>query len=190
MPEVRIQLSHQPGYDSGLKEKIMIVYKLTDVKHQTYNRLQWGENITNRVEIPSRTKLCSKDLIHYYHDPLVAMFVNPIHGDYQPAVLWEAQTDCDRAGDGLKFGSWELTTKHILPIPQISTEQRVRFALYIVLHTYDNPAYTKWAWGWLKGEDRSEAAARTARAAWAAWAAAWAAEQLITSAAHWAIKDN
>lgn len=52
----------------------------------------------------------------------------------------------------------------------VDTTQRVRFGILCALQVYQDPAWRKWAEGWLSGSDRGEAAAGIA-AVWAAEAA-------------------
>ena len=177
----------------------MQVYKLTDENWESYGKTKWGPGVTHTAK-GEGGKLCTNGLLHYYHDPLVALMVAPAHVDFNKPVLWLAEADTELVSDGLKAGAKQLTTVSILPIPQITTHERVRFALYIALHTYEDKNYKEWASRWLTGEDRSESAAWAARrAARSAESTAWSAEsaarsarsaeELIIQAAHWAVKE-
>ena len=158
-------------------------YKLTDENNQTYNGTQWGEGVTHKA-VGEREKLCTGDVIHVYDHPLKAVMFNPIHANFNNPHLWEVKVQKVVANDKLKVGVKQCTTLRQIPLPEITTEQRVRFAIYCALEVYRNERFVKWANDWLNGTDRSAEAAEAAalwatRAAsiWATRAAAiWAAE--------------
>ena len=169
----------------------MIVYKLTDQNLQTYGSYQWEPGVARETD--GNGGLCGPGWLHYYHDPLLAVLLNPIHADIANPILWEAEADgLHRDDRGLKGGCTRLTLIRQVDLPQITTEQRVRFGILCAKVICDNPAWNAWADRWLDGSDRSqesawaaiEAAARAAEAAWAAaetaaraaWAARAAAE--------------
>jgi len=161
-------------------------YKLTDQdgctrKGQT-NECLWGENVTHAAT-GDGTALCSSDLIHVYEHPLIAAFMNPVHADFKNPLLWECEISGESSKEGqLKSGFKVVTTIRRIDLPVISLEQRIRISIYCALRQYSDPAFVKWANGWLDGTDRSAArAAWAAQAAWAAAEAAWAAQ-----AAAWA----
>ena len=180
----------------------MKCYKLTDEKGRTRGGTQWGPGVTH--EAPGTGELCSSGWIHCYDSPLVAVLMNPIHANIANPRLWECEADGAALDDhGLKRGVQRLTTVREMPLPAVTTEHRVRFAILCASRVCDDPAWLAWSAGWMANEDRSEAAARAAwaaaaaaaagaaEAAWAAaaaaaagaaaWAAAWAA-----AAAAWA----
>ena len=143
----------------------MKYYKLTDERNQTKGGTQWGEGITHKA-IGKGKELCSPGVIHVYDHPLKAVMFNPIHADFTTPHLWEVRIRKVVADDGLKVGVKSCTTIKEIPLPEITTEQRVRFAIYCALEVYKNERFLTWAQGWLNSTDRTEAA----------WAAAWAAE--------------
>ena len=162
----------------------MKYYKLTDASYRTRDT-QWGEGITHEA-LGDGNELCTSDVIHVYDHPLKAVLFNPIHANIEKPVLWEVKVRKVVASDGLKVGVKECTTVKQIPLPTITTEQRVRFAIYCALEVYNKPGFVRWAKGWLSGEDTSAdaaeaawtaagAAAGAAGAAEAAWAAARAA---------------
>ena len=154
--------------------------KLTDKDGRTYEGCQWGENITNRAKGKGKA-LCSSGVIHYYEDPLLAVFANPIHGrfDLKTALLWEFKPKREINKDNLKCACKEGTTIKLIPIPEMTIEQRVEIAIRCSLEIKQKPKYVEWAKRWLDRTDRRRAAADAARAAAAAAAraAAWAAER-------------
>ena len=167
----------------------MKYYKLTDEKNQTNDSTQWGEGITHKA-IGKGNELCSPDVIHVYDHPLKAAMFNPIHANFVNPRLWEVRVSKIVANDKRKVGVKSCTTVKEIPLPEITTEQRVKFAIYCALEVYHNKAYVKWANDWLTGKDRTRVAAEAAaeaaaRVAWAAEAAAEAAARVARVAA-WA----
>ncbi len=177
----------------------MLLYKLTDKNGKTRageeNECQWGENITHKVK-GNGTELCSDGFIHAYEDLLMAVFHDPIGGNYlseTDAQLWEAQGEVVIKDWG-KVGCKNLTTIKRIPIPTLKTEQRVKVAIKCALAIYQDKAFADWANKWLSGDDRSKNAAAHAAyaaanaaanaAADAADAAAYAADTAANAAAH------
>jgi len=159
----------------------MIVYKLTDQKMQTHGGCQWEPGVPRETD--GSGSLCGPGWLHYYHDPLLAVLLNPIHADIADPVLWEAEAEGLHKDDcGLKGGCTRLTLIRQVDLPQITTEQHVRFGILCAKAVCNDRAWSAWADRWLDGSDRSQAAAWAARAAWAAWAAARAAEAAARAA--------
>ena len=179
------------------------LYKLTDSCGKTRNDTQWGPGVSHSGT--GEGELCGPGWIHAYEHPLVAVLMNPIHADFQNPRLWESEGEVGLRDGQLKCGCKTLTTVREIPLPSITTEMRVRFAILCakeVCASYS--AWNAWADRWLSGEDRSEAAAEAAWAAQAAaaqaaaaeasavWAAAWAAEAAAyrsAEAAAWAAAE-
>jgi hypothetical protein len=160
----------------------MKIYKLTDENGRTRGNTQWGEGVTHRAT-GRGTELCSDGFIHAYEHPLLAVLLNPIHADFANPQLWEAKGRIALRDGQLKCGCKKLTTIRQIPLPEITNEQRVRFAIGCAWQVYDAPAWRSWATGWLTGKDRSErAAAEAAAAAEARAAAAWAALRAAAAA--------
>ena len=89
---------------------------------------------------------------------------------------WEAEGEIAIRDGQFKCGCKTLTTIGEIPLPKITTEMRVRFAIMCAQEVCACRTWNAWADKWLSGEDRSEAAdAAAAREADAARAAAWAA---------------
>ena len=139
----------------------MIGYKLTDANARTHDSCQWGIGITHEATEPG-VQMCTNQVIHWYTDPLLAVFANPIHANYNPARLWECEVGEKVNGDALKSASKSVTTLRELPLPVISTEQRVEIAIRLVLPKCRNKKWLAWATKWLKGSDRTNAAAYAA----------------------------
>lgn len=186
--------------------------KLTDQDGRTYGRCQWGPGVTHETD--GSGELCGPGWLHYYSDPLLAVLLNSIHADFAEPRLWEVLVEGIGKRDlcGLKFGATRLTTIREIPVPKITTVQRVRFAILCALEVYAEPTFALWAEAWLSGADRSPfSAARAAeiasrasadavavwvkKSALAAWEAASAATQALTvpqaaaESAAWAVAD-
>ena len=145
------------------------LYKLTSLQSQTYNQTQWGENVTHELPVRDTYELCSYQVIHAYVSPELAVLMDPIQSSLLPnAILWEAKGDVV-TNDGTKVGCTKLTTLKRIPIPTITLEQRVTFAIKCALHVYKEPSWVAWAQAWLAGTNRAAADAADA-AAYAAYA--------------------
>jgi len=153
----------------------MLSWKLTNADGRTLNDTMWGENITHRAS-GKGGKPCTPGVIHYYADPLLAVLMHPVHGQFQDPILWEGEAEEELGTDGLKWWCKEYKTIRQIPLPEISTAQRVRFAILCSLNFPQTPAYATWAENWLTGRDRTVSAANAAYdAARAACVAAFAA---------------
>jgi hypothetical protein len=144
--------------------------------------------------------LCGPGWIHFYDDPLLAVFLNPVHADFSNPRLWECEVSGEIRNDrGLKFGAQTLTTLwEITPVPEVTLEQRIRFAIFCALEVCKDPGFVRWADRWLDSSDRSSESARAAEsaavslaaqhAARAAEAAAVSLAALAVRAAEWAAR--
>ena len=155
------------------------LYKLTRQDNTTSGgtTLEWGAGVSHTATGPG-TLLCSPDVIHAYTHPLLAVLLNPIHADYQNPKLWRCEGDVVADDHGLKVGVKTLTTIEEIPLPIVTAEQRVKFAILCAKQVCKDEKWNTWADKWLSGEDRTEAAA----AEWAAEAAEWAAEAAAAAA--------
>jgi len=166
------------------------LYKLTNLHSQTRSATQWGENVTHELPARDTYQLCSKQVLHAYASPELAVLMDPIHAILLPdAILWEAEGDVV-VSDGTKVGCTRLTTLKQIPIPAITLEQRVTFAIKCALHVYKGPSWVAWAQAWLANTNRDAYAAATNAAAYAyAYAYADAAAYAAADAAYAAAAD-
>ena len=180
---------------------MVTLYKLTDADGRTYGGCQWGENSEHTA--PGTGPLCKAGWIHAYTHPLLAVFLNPIHANFANPLLWEADGDVGAEDHGLKVGCTRLRTLREIPLPALTTAQRVRAGILAAKVVCDAPKWLAWADRWLSGEDRSESSAweavnaadaadaqDAARAAWAACSGALAAGPAVgaTVGAAWAAR--
>ena len=168
------------------------LYKLTDRDGQTRNDTQWGPGVSHSGT--GEGELCGPGWIHAYEHPLVAVLMIPIHARFKNPRLWEAEGEVGLRDGQLKCGCKTLTTIREIPLPEITTEMRVRFAILCAKEVCgaDLP-WNAWADKWLSGGDRTQAAASAAwawaasasaaRASWSAEAAAWSAASAWAAAA-------
>ena len=147
--------------------------------------LQWGENVTHHAE-GQGSKFYSNDYIYVYDNPLVAVLLNPIHANFPRPLLWEADAVDVQSDIGLKFGAKEVTTLRQIPVPEVSTEQTVRFGILCALAVSKKAQFQSWAEAWLSKTYKAhevtewaewEAAIQSEKAAEAAETGAWNAAQ-------------
>lgn len=108
------------------------------------------------------TELCSPDVIHYYDHPSLAVMFNVLHMELKNPILVEITIDKVVAHDGLKGGCKCAKVRKILPIPKISREKKVEFAIRVVKFKYKEKTWNSWANNWLNGKDRSSRSAEKA----------------------------
>ena len=145
-------------------------YKLTDQNNRTYNHTNWGENITHTA-LGKGTNFCSKDLIHFYDSPELAMIFNPIPSNFMHPNLWEVTVDGPVLSDhGIKFGAKTVTTVKQIFAPIVTTEQKVAFGILCAMRVWKEASFIEWATNWLDDINRSadDAAIAAAKAADAA----------------------
>jgi hypothetical protein len=173
----------------------MILYKLTDEHDQTFGETQWGEGVTHTA--PGTGDLCTSGWIHAYHDPILALFLNPVHAQFKHPHVWEAHGVVGMTDHGLKVGCASLTTVRRINMPTITTERRVRFAVRCALAVCSDAGFRAWAVSWLSGANRRQSAAAAAEALAlalaadaeeAAAAAAEAAARAAAARAAWAAR--
>ena len=161
----------------------MKLYKLTKSDFTTRNETKWGDGVTHEAVGDAWWQdLCSDAWIHAYEHPLIAVFLDPIHGDFGAnAVLWECEGEPGKRDGQLKLGCRKLTTLRRIDKPAPTTIQRVRFGIGCALSVYSDASFVTWAEKWLSGEDRSVAWSQSVEMA--AWSAARSAEDAAWSAA-------
>ena len=134
------------------------LYKLTDAQGQTHGdgtvNIQWGAGITHTAAGPADGALCSASWIHGYEHPLVAVLMNPIHANLKNPQLWKCNGEIGKRDGQLKCGCRALTTVELLPLPEITTEQKARFAIGCAWPRASE-SWKKWATAWLSGKDRT-----------------------------------
>lgn len=165
-----------------------IVYKLTDEDMRTHGGYQWvlGEERT----FPGKGQLCTSAYAHAYRSPALAVLMNPVHAYFSKPRLFRAPAVVER-DSGTNLGCTWIRLDCEMELPQVTTVQRVEFAIRVASVVYSDPDWQRWAWRWLTGEDRRLAAARAAArtAIYANYAARAAAADTASRAAAYADAD-
>ena len=163
----------------------MKLYKITDEKNCSKNATQWGVGITHELPPCNDPKLCTNKVIHAYRTAEQVAFMYLAHVSYSEPHLWKAEGDIV-VDDGTKVGVFRLTTLIEIPMPVITTEQRIEIAIRCAKLVCTDERWNNWADKWLDGTDRSNNAAHAAAyvaahaAAYATYDAAYAAAKAIT----------
>jgi hypothetical protein len=160
-----------------------VIYKLTNQNLQTHDGFQWVPG--NWKKTSGGGDLCGPGWLHGYCDPLVAIFMNPIHANISNPILWQGE-GCGKFLDdrGLKCGFTEMRIiKKIKPY-KFTPEKLVEIAIVCAIESgYNDEDFISWACHWMDGSDRSAEAA-----AWAAQARAWSARAAAEAARAWAAR--
>jgi hypothetical protein len=146
-----------------LNSEEYIPCKLTNKDGYTKNQTLWGENITHEATGSSNQALCSDGWIHFYEHPLIAVFMNPVHARLNEPRLYSCLIEGEIKKDGqLKSGCKKLTTLSRLPLPVITSEQRIEIGIRCAMIVYKEQHWSLWAQKWLSGEDRTKKSADAA----------------------------
>lgn len=138
----------------------MKVYKLTDHDGKTRKETQWGPGISHTANGQPCQPLCSDGWIHFYTNPLIAIFMNPAHADFKSPILWEAETSGEELHETLKSGCKTLTTIKEIPLPLVSSTQKIVLGILCAKEIYNGGAWNEWADKWLEDKDRTKESAQ------------------------------
>jgi hypothetical protein len=148
----------------------MKCFKLTDEKGQSFNGMQWGEGITNEIQLKEdeTIALCSNTCLHFYDDKYLAVLLNPTHAQFKSPILWEAIADGSNiiSNYNLKFGCLKLTTLRKIELPEYTDLQKIYFGIICAKEVYKDEQWQTWADNWISGKDRSLKAATAYYAAY------------------------
>ena len=130
--------------------KAEVLYKLTDQDGYTRRNLEgetrWCKGYVLKVASKKQPRLCSKDVIHAYRSPHLALLLNPQHAGICDPLLWEARGRVV-VSDWGKVGAFKLTiiNQMIRPDWYESDETRLRVMVAFsvlcaeaVIHIYEN----------------------------------------------------
>ncbi len=111
----------------------MKLYKLTDENDRSFGGCQWGPGVTK--ETNGEGELCGPGFTHWHTDPLLAVLLNPIHGNYdiEKAHLWEGEGEVVKEDCGLKVGCMKATTIRRVEMPVVTLVQKVKFGILCAL---------------------------------------------------------
>lgn len=133
-------------------------YKLTNQNLQTYGGFQW--TLGNKETASGEDDLCGPGWLHYYHHPLLAVLLNPIHANIKEPRLFEVLAEGEHKDDrGLKGGCTEMTLLKEIPLPEVTEEHRIAFGILCAKEVEEGKEWNEWADNWLSGKDRSEESA-------------------------------
>lgn len=166
------------------------LYKLTDKFGNTKNQTHWAEGTRHEIakELRDSTQhLCSKHYYHAYENPLVAVFMNPSHAGFRNPILWRATGWVSKRDGQIKCGCFTLRTLQQIPLPVLTTNQRVRVAIQCALKRSQTESFKLWAKNWLSGVDRTSKTVAAIHAAVDAIYSTPAATQAAVYAIHAAI---
>ena len=149
----------------------MIIYKLTDKKRQTGHGhvvTTWEKGFTP-PRLSGEGPLCSGGWYHGYDSPPLAVLHNPIHAAFPKprcCSIEVVEEDIGRLDGQMKIGFRTGKVTGWIKLPEITSEQRVRYAILCVLSTgYRDAEYIRWARDWWANIDRSAESAESAAAA-------------------------
>jgi len=154
-------------------------YKLLRPDFTSHDNCKWEIGVWK--ETSGKGELCGPGWLHCYVHPLLAVLHNPIHTNYNLAIMVEVEVRGTCKMDGqIKEGWTEMRVKREIEAPVITTEQRIKYGIHCALAGYKNADFKKWADSWISGADRTSSAAHAA--AYAADAAADAADAAYAAA--------
>jgi hypothetical protein len=143
--------------------------KLTDEHGETFNHTKWGPGVV--LHTSGEGGLCSAGWLHCYGSDtesraaLLAVLLNPLHCNFQTPRGWRVECRGELKSDnGLKVGTTAMECLEEIILPNVTTTQRVAFAILCASKVYKDAGFQTWASEWLSGRDRSAAAAWSARA--------------------------
>lgn len=139
--------------------------KILKLDLTTYKNFHW--EVGRPVKTNGEGDLCGPGWLHYYRHPLLAVLHNPLYGNFGgPYLLYSVTAGGKLRHDGwLKSGCTELTLIEPIAIPQITTEQMIRYAIGCARKVYSVPDWLVWANRWLQRSNRSPDAAEKAEMA-------------------------
>ena len=140
---------------------------------QTYGGCQWV--LEEWKETSGEGDLCGPGWLHFYTHPLLAVLLNPLHANISHPRLFCVAAEGRTLDDyGLKAGYTKARLIKEVPLPSITSKQRVAFVILCARAVFFDKIWIAWAEAWTSGENRTEAAA---------WAAAKTAVEAARAAA-------
>jgi hypothetical protein len=135
--------------------------KLTHFDRTTYGDCQWI--VGEWKETSGDGPLCSDGWIHVYeHGPVLAEILSPLHTDHgNGRRMWRVEIGGETKRDGQsKFGVTRCRLLEELPVPDITPQNRIEFAIRCAKRVCRNEEWNEWADRWLKGPGRADEARR------------------------------
>jgi hypothetical protein len=144
-----------------MEKKTMKYYKLLTQEMTSHNYTTWEIGVPITIA-KKGVRMCSDQVLHCYNHPLLAVIFNSIHADIFNPKLFEISVDKIVNTDGLKFASKSQTLIKEISLPEITSKQKIEFAIKVAKLVYKNESWNSWADDWLSGEDCSQNSARAA----------------------------
>ena len=140
----------------------MKCYKLTEWNYKSKDNRIWGEGIEHTTI--GGGVFSDPCWIHAYSHPVLASLLNCIGECFTNPVLWEAESGPRLEGpSGINVATTRLKTIKIIPLPELTLEQKIKIALRCVLSQLESEEYAEWAQKWLDGSDRTRESGLRAR---------------------------
>ena len=150
-----------------------IRYKLTNQNMRTRGGYQWIVGRWKEATGDMKQNLCSDAWLHCYSDPLLALFMNPIHAAIPSPRLFKVEVHGRSKDDGgLKCGFRRMRILEEMVYTMPTTAQKIAFGILCAKEICHDKGWNKWADNWLNGSDRTTCTADAAAAAAYADAAA------------------
>ena len=157
----------------------MILYKLTNANSESglppAKPTTWSKGF-HPPRLDGYGPLCTRHWYHAYSSPLLAVLLDPIHGDFgEGRRCYRVKVNEADVGDldsGLKFGFKTGLVLDEVPLPEVTLVQKIAFGILCSLESPQPGKYFYWAPDWLSGKNRSCESAEAVResAARTAWA--------------------
>src|SRR3990167_7152020 len=129
-----------------------MLYKLTDANMQTCGGFQWKLGVET-PELSGVGELCTSGWYHAYTDILLALFFDPIHGQFgESARLFEFGGVVGKEDYGLKVGTRTGRLLREIVKPIITLTQRRAFGILCARAVYTETKWLAWANDWLTGK--------------------------------------
>ena len=154
-------ISYALGNRRNSRKNKMKMYKLVTQDYTTRGGMKWQIGVTNRATAEGN-EMCTDQVLHCYADPYLAVLFNPRHANIKNPRMLEIECSNIVATDGLKHACKEQTPTAEIELPQLTTRQKVLFAIKCSLSVYKTEDFVTWAENYISGADISVRAANAA----------------------------
>ena len=152
------------------KELPCTMYKLLSQELTSHGDMKWEIGKINEAVEKGNT-LCSREVLHCYENPEIAIIMNSCHARIKNPRLFRIATSPIIASDGLKMGTKQQMLLEEIELPVLSITTKIAFGILCALEMYKEKHFVIWAKDWLSGKNRTKEAAAYAAYAAAAYAA-------------------
>jgi len=171
----------------------MIVYKLIRQDRTTRYGFKYPPKGERLPELSGRGDLCSDGFYHGYAHPLLAVLHAPLHVEADYTKMIEIEVPEVYAPDQMKLGFTTGVVGKVIPLPKVTDEQKIRYAIGSACSICQKKSFREWADNWISGKDRSRRAVKAAKLtvssdAWDDKAAFWVIKAIMTAENAWFAK--